>query len=255
MKTDLSDLMNKERPFSIRSLRFASAVQVLVLAPHPDDFDTVGVTMRFLQSNQNRISVAVMRTAGGVEDTFCSPPTREAKAALREREQRDSCRFFGLDEKDLAFLDMEQDGQDEPLLTPRNLNLVRDILLKRRPDFVFLPHMNDTNSGHRTVHAILGRVAAETGFPVVAFLNRDPKTIAMRTDCFTEFGPDEALWKSRLLRFHDSQHRRNLNTRNHGFDERILDVNRATARKLRLTDECAEAFEMEFYGVRAEPPG
>jgi LmbE family N-acetylglucosaminyl deacetylase len=252
MEMYLAELLQKDRPFSLRMLHSLSTLDVLVLAPHPDDFDTVGLTMRFLKANHNRISVVVMRTAGGVEDAFCSPPTREAKTAIREEEQRQSCRFFGLKDEDLAFLSMEQDEQEEPILTSRNLAAVEDVMLKRRPNLVFIPHGNDTNSGHRTVHAIFNRIAAASGFPVVAFLNRDPKTISMRTDCFTEFGEEEAQWKSRLLRFHASQHQRNLNIRNRGFDERILDVNRATARELGLNEEYAEAFELELHGAGAE---
>ena len=71
----------------------------------------------------------------------------------------------------------------------------------------------------------------------------------MRIDCYTEFGEEEAQWKSNLLRFHASQHQRNLNTRNRGFDERILDMNRLSARELGSGKEYAEAFEMGFYSA------
>ncbi|MBP1768990.1 MAG: hypothetical protein H6P98_3105, partial [Candidatus Aminicenantes bacterium] len=67
-----------------------------VLAPHPDDFDAAGVTLRLFQRNGNRVSLAVLTSgASGVEDGFCSPPARAEKARIRENEQRASCRFFG----------------------------------------------------------------------------------------------------------------------------------------------------------------
>jgi hypothetical protein len=66
------------------------------------------------------------------------------------------------------------------------------------------------------------------------------------------FGQEEADWKAELLRFHDSQHQRNLHTRGHGFDDRILDVNRAIALELSLPCEYAEAFEIELYNVLEE---
>ena len=61
------------------------------------------------------------------------------------------------------------------------------------------------------------------------------------------FGQREADWKAELLRYHDSQHQRNLRTRGHGFDERVLAVNRRIARELSLDDEYAEAYEVEIF--------
>ena len=80
----------------------------------------------------------------------------------------------------------------------------------------------------------------------MALLNRDPKTIEMRQDVYSVFGEAEALWKGTLLRFHQTQHQRNLRTRQHGFDERILRVNRQTARELGGAAAYAEVFELEW---------
>ena len=74
----------------------------------------------------------------------------------------------------------------------------------------------------------------------------------MRADFYMPFGPDQANWKAELLRFHDSQHQRNLRTRGHGFDDRILEVNKKIARELSLEEEYAEAFELELHNVPAE---
>jgi hypothetical protein len=52
-----------------------------------------------------------------------------------------------------------------------------------------------------------------------------------------------------MLRFHDSQHQRNLRTRGHGLDDRILEVNRSVARELSLAHEYAEAFEVELHNT------
>jgi hypothetical protein len=69
----------------------------------------------------------------------------------------------------------------------------------------------------------------------------------MQHDLYTVFGETEALWKGRLLRFHRTQHERNLRTRQQGFDERILQVNRQVARELGGEAEYAEVFELEWY--------
>ncbi len=73
----------------------------------------------------------------------------------------------------------------------------------------------------------------------------DPRTIATHTDFYMPFGPQEAAWKAELLRCHDSQQQRNLRSRGHGFDARILDANRAAARDLGRGCEYAETFECE----------
>jgi LmbE family N-acetylglucosaminyl deacetylase len=224
---------------------------VLVLAPHPDDFDAIGVTLRFCQRNGNAITVGVARTGSGVEDSYCSLPTLAVKEAIREKEQRASCRFFGLSESSLTFLDLARHERDQPLESPVNVERLAEFILPRRPAIVFLPHGNDTNSGHRRMYSMFKQVVERADFPVIAFLNRDPKTIAMRDDVFMPFGEEEARWKATLLRFHDSQHQRNLNTRGHGFDERILSVNRQAARKLAIREEYVESFEVEFCGTVA----
>ena len=54
------------------------------------------------------------------------------------------------------------------------------------------------------------RVIMDTG-PLVAFLNRDPKTVQMRCDVYLGYGEKIAGLKGELLRFYQSQHQRNLN--------------------------------------------
>jgi LmbE family N-acetylglucosaminyl deacetylase len=71
----------------------------LVLAPHPDDFDAIGVTLRHLNLKQagHALHLAVLtQGANGVDDGLDGARTDEEKAALREAEQRASCGFLGL---------------------------------------------------------------------------------------------------------------------------------------------------------------
>jgi hypothetical protein len=60
-------------------------------------------------------------------------------------------------------------------------------------------------------------------------------------------GEEEAAWKARLLRFHRSQHERNLKTRNQGFDERVLRLNREIATQIDGSLPYAEAFELQRF--------
>ena len=57
-------------PCSIADGYIDSAMKLLVLAPHPDDFDAIGATLKFLFSNNNPLEVAVAYTGSGVEDTI-----------------------------------------------------------------------------------------------------------------------------------------------------------------------------------------
>jgi LmbE family N-acetylglucosaminyl deacetylase len=249
MAQSLKDLFGGWRPLALPSLEIPSALRLAVLAPHPDDFDAIGMALHFFQQNGNTIELAVLSSgASGVEDGFGGAFTAGEKAALRENEQRASCFFFGLPESRLNFLRLSEDDQGHPADNPGNLALVRNYLLARQPDMVFLPHGNDTNPGHQRTYAFLRRVIEEAKWTLVACLNRDPKTIAMRPDLFFPFGAEEAEWKGQLLRFHQSQHQRNWNTRRHGFDVRILEVNRQIADGLVIPASYAEVFELEFYG-------
>jgi LmbE family N-acetylglucosaminyl deacetylase len=224
-----------------------------VLAPHPDDFDAIGVTMRLFHENGNAIHVAVLSARSGVEDSFCSPPTLEHKAAIRQREQRESCRFFGLPPDRLEFPALGLDAEGQPAAEPGNVQLFRQILARTQPDLVFLPHGNDTNSGHRKTWAMFRHAAAGLKRPLTACYNHDPKTISLRIEAVTVFDEGRAAWKGQLLRLHQSQQHRNLRRRGHGLDERILAVNRQTAGELGFTGRWAEALELTRNARFREP--
>lgn len=243
----IKNLSSGETPRSLRVIEIPSDLRVLVIGPHPDDFDAVAVTLSLLCANGNRIDVGVVQTGSGVEDCYMPGATSADQAQVREREQRASAHFFGLPDECLEFLDLVNDETDQPEDTPVNTERLMRFVLAKRPDIVFLPHGNDTNSGHRAVYSMFSRIASHSSAPTVAFLNRDAKTIDMRTDVYTPFDGMEAGWKAEMLRFHDSQHQRNLNTRGHGFDDRILNLNRQIAQELALDEEFAESFELEFH--------
>jgi len=222
--------------------------RVLVLAPHPDDFECVAVTLRLFRDAGNRIDLAVLTdAASGVEDSFCSPPTNEHKAELRELEQRESSRRFGLPEERLAFLRLAEDDSGHPEASDENVFAIRRHFEKVAPAAVFLPHPEDTNAGHRRTYRMFSAVAEQTKADVVAFLNEDPKTVAMEADAYLGFDEETAEWKAALLRCHRSQQVRNLNVRDYGLDERILRVNRAAAGRLELDMPFAEVFGLEHW--------
>ena len=131
---------------SLQSVKFPKSAPLLVLAPHPDDFDAIGVTMRYFQQNGNPIQVAVATAgASGVQDSFCAQPTLQLKSEIREQEQRESCRFFGLPESNLTFLRLEEDQDGRLSKNEANLHRINAQLQALEPKMVFLPHWNNTN--------------------------------------------------------------------------------------------------------------
>lgn len=248
----MKEIFEGDKPVFLHTVQVPRELVILVLAPHPDDFDEIGITLRFFRQNGNPVYIAVLSSgASGVEDSFCSPPTRQVKGEVREREQRESCAFFGLAESHLSFLRLDEDEAGHIVENDANFERVRDHFRDIRPEFVFLPHGNDTNVDHQRTYALFRRIVSGTGYSITAFLNRDPKTISMRHDLYTVFGENDAEWKGQLLRFHASQQQRNLNTRDHGLDERVLSVNRKIAQENMLKDTYAEVFEIEFVGGTA----
>lgn len=237
-------------PLNLHQLSLPSPLTIVVLAPHPDDFDAIAVTLKFFHQRGDAIHLAVLTTgASGVEDGYLGAHTNVDKAALREQEQTASCAFFGLPRERLSFLRLPPDEKGNPRLDAANHECIRAYLQLHKPDLVFMPHGNDSNVTHQRTYALFRAVAMADNMQLWAVLNQDAKTVAMRTDLITTFNEDTATWKGELLRLHQSQHQRNLNTRGLGFDERVLAINRKSAAELNLNDAAyAECFELERFG-------
>jgi LmbE family N-acetylglucosaminyl deacetylase len=248
MVSQLDDLLQPAgAPRSVREMALPGPLQVLVLAPHPDDFDAIGLTLRHLHQLGHQLHLAVLTTgASGVDDGFGGAQDDAAKAALREDEQRASCAFFGLPPQRVTFLRLWSEGRDDP--AP-----LRAWMQERPADLLFLPHGNDSNRTHQRTYAAACGLAEELGLQAWAFLNQDAKTLGMRVDLFFDFEEEDAAWKAQLLRLHASQQARNLRTRGAGFDQRVLAVNRAAAAGLPTQRPYAEAFELLWLTPAAPP--
>ena len=217
-----------------------------MLAPHPDDFEVVAVTMRRLAAKDAKLFLEVLTSgASGVEDGFAG--TWDEKADAREGEQRESGKVFGLDDGVIRFHRLVEDEEGHMLEDDYNEGLVGASLDRVRPDVVVLPHGSDTNADHRRTFRMFDRWAQEQKNPPEALLVRDPKTTGMRLDLVTLFGAEEAEWKAELLRCHASQQERGLRTRGHGLDERVLRMNREIAAELGGVAKFAEGFEVKSY--------
>lgn len=213
----------------------------LVLAPHPDDFDVVAVTLKRLAGSGARLTLEVLSGgASGVEDAFASG--WEAKTAAREAEQRESCARFGLPAGALRFRRLSEDAAGHLADLAENRARVHALLDTHSPDGVILPHGNDSNADHRRTFRWFHAWRDAQKIPPLALLVRDPKNLGMRVDLLTPYNSELETWKAALLRCHRSQHERNLRSRGIGFDERILASDRSAAAASGLT--AAESFEV-----------
>jgi LmbE family N-acetylglucosaminyl deacetylase len=232
-------------PWYVPDSPLPTARRIAVIAPHPDDFDVIGFTMRLFHRASARIDVAVLTSgASGVEDGFVIEGGPGPKGRIREREQEVSCAFFGLPAGQLQFLRLAEDPHGHMDECVANRERVAAFLSECRPEFVFLPHGNDPNLAHQRTFAIVADALSRQGSAATMWLNRDPKTTAMREDVYVVFDDEAAEWKRTLLRHHASQQARNLRTRGHGFDERILRGNSQAALSAGRPGAYAETFEL-----------
>jgi len=121
-----SSFLSGPRPVLLTACSIPQEMRLLVLAPHPDDFDEIAVTLRFFKDNGNPIFLSVLSSgASGVEDSFCTPPTPETKAKVREQEQLASCHFFGLRDTNLDYMRLPEDRDGHILKNSENLEQIR----------------------------------------------------------------------------------------------------------------------------------
>lgn len=248
MSVSLLDKLFSNPPLQLAELKFPAPLNILVLAPHPDDFDAIGVAMHYLHQQGHHLHVAVLTTgANGIKDGWNGIIDAGMKAKVREKEQADSCRFFGLPSQRLNFLhlwDTPDAGQDDE---KKDYERLRAYIHSIAPSLVFLPHGNDSNRTHRRTYETFSSIAKQDNLQLYACMNLDAKTVSLRPDLYMYFGEKEASWKAELLRFHRSQHERNLETRGYGFDERVLRVNRQAAQDAGTSDLYAEVFELQRF--------
>ncbi|MEK6534203.1 MAG: PIG-L family deacetylase [Thermodesulfobacteriota bacterium] len=273
MKTVIADIKRywQDRPFLWSGkqyfpagyVRLPISGRVLVLAPHPDDPESVAITCRLLAQSGCEIWYAVVSLSpAGVEDEYArkwdfggSLSLKEIKGRIRRREQIRSAEMFGLSSNRIAFLGI---AEERNLDSHENIDRIKDHLDSIAPDLVILPAGKDSNRTHawvnRTFRMCATALTIKKRKSIVGLYNEDPKTLEIRKDLFVLFNEEDARWKGNLLKNHDSQQQRNLRSRKIGFDERILRMNHESWRQLCETaflagqpDRYAEAFEIELF--------
>ena len=199
-----------------------------------------------------------MLTGGesGVTDGYNGAVTDNDKRQLRQREQLASCRLFGPDAfgqnaERIHFLKLSKSDSGSFYVTAENCQQIVDQIRWSGAGILILPHGHDSNKTHQFCAELVVQACKEMDWRGEIWFNRDEKTLAMRDDLFITFDQDKANWKAQLLRAHQSQQHRNQETRGHGFDERVLQMNARTADSLGLSSTqpfYVESFEIQRFG-------
>jgi len=225
----------------LKRLEPPEAGTVVALAPHPDDPESVALSLKlFAEAGCSVHYIIVCLSPAGVQDSYALTHAKENnqlsvedltlyKRELRREEQLQSARLAGFLAAPCKFLNMEEDLTGHLIESPHNARMIEEALDECDPDIAIMPYGEDTNSDHVLVYRYFrqsaAKLAARKGKPILALYNRDPKTVEITEQLAVPFTVREADWKARLLRVHRSQHERNLKQRGHGFDDRILRTN------------------------------
>jgi len=245
---ELLDAFRASKTLEINAELFTPGMRILNLAPHPDDFDVAAVTFRRMVTAECDIQLSVLTSgAAGVLDSYCQPPTWEKKSTTREGEQLKSCARFGLPPEQVDFLRIPEADDGELLEDEYTRMIFREQFRQYNPDVLVIPHGSDSNSGHRRTYRLVMEQINHLNHPVALFCCLDPKTLEIDPNGYTWFGDSEADWKRSLLRCHDSQQQRNLDTRGVGFDDRILTLNAESGNKYGSVAPYVEAFEVRIF--------
>jgi len=248
------------------------AGKILMLAPHPDDGEAVGVTLKiFAEAGCEVFYIIACLSPGGVTDGFAlAHAEREGlkvapadlpqyKKTLRRAEQLESARLAGFPGREPEFLALEEGSEGRLVESRANAEAMARVLAEVAPDVSLMPIGEDTNIEHVQVYRWLSRAAAELaasrGKPILGLYNRDPKTLHINEQLIVPFDEQLAGWKAKLLATHRSQQERNLAQRGHGLDQRILRVNRPAWERVKksLPPEIiplytyAEVFQVEIF--------
>ena len=132
-----------------RSKISASAPNVLIFSPHPDDeCITGGLALRLLrEARWNVINVAV--TLG----------SNRARQAARRRELQNACAALGFQlivpgERGLENISPESHAKN-PAHWRTAVKMVAGILAEQKPRVIFVPHENDVHPAHVGVHWLI----------------------------------------------------------------------------------------------------
>lgn len=123
-------------------------MNVLVLAPHPDD-EVLGCGGSILQHAAKGDTVAVLyMTNGGFLETEGVSLTERKNT--RKQESKRCCELLGVKER--FYLDATEQGIE---INGQSLDFVTSVLEKYKPDLVYCPHDQECDKDHQITYKIM----------------------------------------------------------------------------------------------------
>ena len=172
-------------------------MNVLVVAPHPDD-ETIGCggTLWIHQKNGDTVSV-IFLTSG--ELGLKHLPAKKA-GAIREGEARKAARILKI--KNLFFLRCSDWTLGDDI--PKAVRRLRPLLKKLKPDLIYLPHPQDGHPDHQVAFPILQGALSKNGSPTPGLRFYEVWTPLSQYDLVQDITScmDQKL---RAIRAHESQ--------------------------------------------------
>ena len=243
--------------------------KVLVFSPHPDDdVISMGGTLDRLINQGHDVHVAYMTTGniavfdddviryvdflkefGNVDDKYDKVieniknkkpgdiddiDTQRIKTSIRKGESRSACRYIGIKEDNIHFLDLpfyDTGKVKKNPVTDVDINIIRDLLKSIKPDQIYAAgDLSDPHGTHRVcMNAILD--AIEDGIDVWLYRGAWQEWEIENVDMAVPLSPKEVIVKRRAIFKHQSQKDRPLfpGVDPREFWQRSEDRNRETA--------------------------
>jgi len=131
----------------------------LVFAPHPDD-ETVGCGGTILQKRRAGAAMQlVFMTDGAASHPHLSP--RAEMRVTRRREALEAVEVLGLEPRHVSWLDFP-DGE-LALWREEAVARVHTLLLRHRPEHIFLPYARSEHADHVATHSIVHEAVGRGG--------------------------------------------------------------------------------------------
>jgi len=137
---------------------------MLVVAPHQDD-ETIGCGGALALQVRAARSAFVVVLQDGADDHDSFGLTRQELAALRNKESCRAAALLGIESpRFLGHANLRAEAQ-------RVSEELREIILARKPDAIFVPFMLDGHPDHRAANIILAEALRNIGWKVRIFGN------------------------------------------------------------------------------------
>ncbi len=127
--------------------------RVVVFAPHPDD-DILGCGGSLIEHVKNGAHITIVYMTSG--DATSSGGHSQELARTREKEARKGAQKIGV--KNLIFLG-EPDGELER--SAKNVKKVENLILRLRPEAIYIPHSKDGHRDHKATFWIVSEAAKQ----------------------------------------------------------------------------------------------